>query len=260
MHNAADKKQLNPGQYGRHGRSPMEPVFIEEMESEISRASKKALVKFDNDATACYDRILASIATITSRKCGLHKNAVFVMARTLEEAKYRLKTELGISEGFYQHSHYTPIHGTGQGSQNSSPAVWCLISSVLFDCFESKATGATLESPNRSESITIYMIGFVDDSTGQVNDFLSNEQPAPTTLLAKMQYDAQLWNNLLFTSGGDLELPKCSYHVYITGSSPTMAPQFFNLVESEIISSYNLEHERRSTQSPPSRHTRHTKH
>jgi hypothetical protein len=27
----------------------MEPVFIEEMENEISRASRKSLVKFDND-------------------------------------------------------------------------------------------------------------------------------------------------------------------------------------------------------------------
>jgi hypothetical protein len=53
IHSAADKKQLNNGQYGRPERSPMEPVFIEEMENEISRASRKSLVKFDNDATSC---------------------------------------------------------------------------------------------------------------------------------------------------------------------------------------------------------------
>jgi hypothetical protein len=28
-----------------------------------------------------------------------------------------------------------------------------------------------------------------------------------------MQSDAQLWNDLLWTSGGALELPKCTYHV-----------------------------------------------
>ena len=212
MHHAADKGRLNNGQYGRHGRSPLEPVFIEEMQSEISRASRKSLVKFDNDATSCYDRILVAIASITSRKYGLHKNVAFVMARTLQEAKYRLKTELGISEDFYQHTKLNPIHGTGQGSQNS-PAIWCLISSILFDCHESKAYGATFESPDKKESIKLYMIGFVDDSTGQVNVFSENVQPPPTVIIQRMKHDAQLWNDLLWVSGGDLELPKCSYHV-----------------------------------------------
>jgi hypothetical protein len=156
----------------------MEPVLIEEMENEISQASRKSLVKFDNDATSCYDRILAAIASITSRKFGLHKNVAFVMARTLEEARYKLKTALGMSESYYQHCELYPIYGTGQGSQNS-PAIWCIISSVLFDCFETQAHGATFESPDKTQSITIYMVGFVDDSTGQVNQFLDNLQLPP---------------------------------------------------------------------------------
>ena len=212
IHSAADKKQLNNGQYGRPERSPMEPVFIEEMENEISRASRKSLVKFDNDATSCYDRILAAIASITSRKFGLHKNVAFVMARNLEDARYKLKTALGVSESFYKHCSLFPIYGTGQGSQNS-PAIWCIISSVLFDCFETKAHGAKFESPDKSQSITIFMVGFVDDSTGQVNQFTQNVQPSPESLLSIMRKDAQLWNDLLWVSGGDLELPKCSYHL-----------------------------------------------
>jgi hypothetical protein len=56
------------------------------------------------------------------------------------------------------------------------------------------------------------MVGFVDDSTGQVNTFESNEQPTPELLAALMKIDAQLWSDLLWVSGGRLELPKCSYH------------------------------------------------
>jgi hypothetical protein len=176
IHSAADKKQLNDGQYGRPNRSPLEPVFFEKMQNEISRASRKSLVKFGNDATSCYDLILAAtIASISSRKYGLHKNVAFVMARNLQEARYKLKTELGVTQSFYQHCYLFPIHGTGQGSENS-PAIWCIISSILFDCHESKVHGASFESPDRSESIKIYMIGFVDDSTGQVNQFDSDAQ------------------------------------------------------------------------------------
>jgi hypothetical protein len=53
------------------------------------------------------------------------------------------------------------------------------------------------------------MVGHVDDSNGQTNNFLENEQPTDKLLLSKAQYDAHLWNNLLHASGGALEPPKC---------------------------------------------------
>ena len=134
------------------------------------------------------------------------------MARTLQEAKYQLKTQMGISKAFYQHCELFPIYGTGQGSGNS-PVIWCIISSILFDCHATKAHGATFESPDKTISITVYMIGFVDDSTGQVNDFNSDIQPHPSVLINRMRHDAQLWNDLLWSSGGALELPKCTYQV-----------------------------------------------
>jgi hypothetical protein len=56
------------------------------------------------------------------------------------------------------------------------------------------------------------MIGFGDDSTGQANAFLLDTQPRAKQLVARMREDAQLWNDLLWASGGALELPKCTYH------------------------------------------------
>jgi hypothetical protein len=56
------------------------------------------------------------------------------------------------------------------------------------------------------------MVGFVDDSTGQVNDFQSHAQSTPEALSEFMQHDAKLWNYLLRISGGLLELSKCLYH------------------------------------------------
>jgi hypothetical protein len=65
MHSAEDQKLLNEGQYGsRPHRNAHDPVFIEEMQFEICRASQKPLVKFDFDATSCYDRILPNMASI----------------------------------------------------------------------------------------------------------------------------------------------------------------------------------------------------
>jgi len=212
IHSAEDAGSINEGLYARSNRSAPDPVFIEEMQSEISRASRKSNVKFDNDAKSCYDRIMAAIASILSRKFGMSKSVVFVMANTLKEAKYKLKTEMGVSDMFYQHCEMFPIYGTGQGSGNS-PAIWCIMSSVLFDCHETKAHGAIFQSPDKTETIKVFMIGYVDDCTGQVNEFLSDQQPHPNILIDRMQHDAQLWSDLLWASGGALELPKCTYHV-----------------------------------------------
>ena len=219
---------LNEGQYGsRPGHRASDVTMIEEMKNEISRASRKSIINFDKDATSCYDRILASLASVTSRKHGVQRTIVMVNATTLKEAKFRLKTMMGVTEEFYQHCEFFPIYGTGQGSGNS-PQIWCIISSVLFDCHAARAHGATFESPDRQETVQLFMIGFVDDSTSSVNDFLSNAQPQPEMLVARMQHDAQLWNDLLWSSGGALELPKCSYHYlhydFTNNGSPILRP------------------------------------
>jgi hypothetical protein len=91
------------------------------------------------------------------------------------------------------------------------------------------------------------MIGFVDDSTGQVNDFLSHEQPTPEALARLMKIDAQIWSDLLWISGGLLELPKCSYHQihfdFLPSGQPVMrAGQVTNEITLTNITSQNLHH------------------
>jgi hypothetical protein len=203
---------LHPGQYGgRSGRDAKILVFIEELKTEICYASRKSLINFDNDAASCYDRIIPALASLLGRKFGMHRNVIFVHATTLEETKYKLKTSMGVSDEFYTNCQAFPIYGTGQGSGNS-PAIWCIVSSVLFACHEDDGHGAYFCTPDKQMSVSLSMIGFLDDSTGQVNDFESNTQPTPEFLRQIMQKDAQLWSDLLWLSGGLLELSKCSFH------------------------------------------------
>jgi hypothetical protein len=143
----------------------------------------------------------------------MNKHVVLVNAKTLQAAKFKLKTSLGISDAFYQHCTVYPIHGTGQGSGNS-PQIWCFVCSVLFDALQETTDGATFVSFNGRESITLHMVGFVDDCAQRTNDFRADPQPTAEVLCAKMQQEAQLWNDLLFVSaGGALKIPKCSYHL-----------------------------------------------
>jgi hypothetical protein len=58
------------------------------------------------------------------------------------------------------------------------------------------------------------MIGYVDDSNGQTNQFRRDDkQPLNNTIINKAQQDAQHWHDLLQASGGALELPKCVYQI-----------------------------------------------
>jgi hypothetical protein len=129
-------KQLNDDQYGSRPRwNAIDPVMIEELQFKISRISRRMLLQTNFDATACYDRIIPNVAMLASRRFGVPKSVTQSNANTLQQAKFHIRTELGLSPSFYSHTDEQPIYGTGQGSGNS-PMIWCFLSSLLYDCYD----------------------------------------------------------------------------------------------------------------------------
>ena len=210
LHKAQQENTLHPGQYGsRPGREPQTVTLLEELRLDYSLLTRTPFTNFDNDASSCYDRILLSISSLCARGHGIHRDVVFVHATTLKEATFKLKLSQKVSDEQYQHCVKFPIHGSGQGSANS-PTIWCFISCKLFHCHQAKAHGMLLASPDGDISLRLSIIGFVDDSTCTTG---GDPTKSIDELLHKMQQDAQLWNDLLWASGGKLELPKCGFHV-----------------------------------------------
>eukprot|EP00957_Ditylum_brightwellii_P061093 4636184-Ditylum_brightwellii.AAC.1 len=82
-----------------------------------------------------------------------------------------------------------PIYGTGQGSTNS-PIFWLIISSTLFDIHKELCNGAIFSDTIQGVEVHITLVGFVNDITGQTNDFY-NEKVTPEKLIRLMQEDAQ---------------------------------------------------------------------
>jgi hypothetical protein len=209
---AERRHEINPGQYGgRQGHEAAYLPYAEELKYEICRMSRKSLINFDNDAQSCFDRIIPSVASLIARSLGMHPNITKMHATTLEAARFKLKTSLGVSDSSYSHSDDFPIYGTGQGSTNS-PIIWSMISSKLFDLHESKAHGASFCTPDRQLQVQKSISGFVDDSNCQTNDFDATPQPDPDELVYLATMDAEIWSTELYDSGGLLELLKCSYH------------------------------------------------
>ena len=67
----------------------------------------------------------------------------------------------------------------------------------------------TFSSPDGSVTFSMAKVGFIDDTT-----CITSRDPSKplTDMLQRMQDNAQLRNDLLWSSGGCLELPKCGYH------------------------------------------------
>ena len=234
MHHAEDNDLLNDGQYGsRPNRCATDPVLIEELQCEISRATRKPVVLTNFDATACYDRIIPNLGMIVSQKYGVAPTVTKMNATTLHQAEYKIRTELGLAPTGYSHEPEFPIYGTGQGSANS-PAIWCFLSSTLFDCYEQVAHPAIYVSPTCDTAVAVGMIGFVDDCNGQSNLFTEDGSPATVSaIIENTRHNAQHWNNLLAASGGALELSKCSCHVlqwvFTASGAPLLVPSHTTL-------------------------------
>ena len=214
MYKSEAQKILHNGQFeSRPRRNAIDPVILEELQFEISQASRKMLIQTNYNATACYDRIVPSLAMIASRKYGVDKQVTKLNAETLHKAAYHIRTETGLSPSSYSHSPQFPIYGAGQGSGNS-PMIWCFISSVLYECYGQQAYSALYANPDHTNPVAWSMIGFVDNSNGQVNVFSEPDLPATLAVLHdRAKKNAQNWEQLLGATGGALELPKCSYHL-----------------------------------------------
>ena len=64
-------------------------------------------------------------------------------------------------------------------------------------------------SPDKTLTVKLNMVGFVNDYTIITG---GDQSVSVEKLLERIQHDAQLWYELLWLSGGNLELEKCGYH------------------------------------------------
>ena len=109
--------------------------------------------------------------------------------------------------------------------------IWCFISSVLFDCHNQKSHGMKLSSPLGDVVVKFSIVGFVDDSTCITG---AKGGDSVEQLLAMVKHDAQLWHDLLWSSGGKLELSKCGFHIMYYDFDSDELPTLKNLDSTSI--------------------------
>ena len=127
---------LNDGQHGSvPGRTTMDPIMLNQLTTDFCRLLRVNYARFDNDASACFDRIIVALAMLAARRCGMPEHAVMTHAAALELMQYTVKTVNGISENSYQGTEFEPLFGTSQGS-GASPAAWLTLVVLLLNTLE----------------------------------------------------------------------------------------------------------------------------
>ena len=217
MRHNESNKAWHENQYGsRKGIQGQSATLNKVLTLDIVRYYAEPAAIVDNDAKACYDRMIPVVLSYALIRLGLPKKLTRFMCRWLEEATYFIKTSKGISKHKYGSTLQSYLFGTGQGT-GWSPPNWGAISDLISTVMSANTPGMKLVHPNGKFCSDRSFDAFVDDVNGGLtSDGLHTFQPSPashipilSTIYEQIQVNIQYYSRLLFTSGGKLALDKC---------------------------------------------------
>jgi hypothetical protein len=133
-------------------------------------------------------------------------------AKTLETAKYYLKTKQGISANYYSHTKETPVYGNGQGA-GDSPSQWSQESALLLDLYKQHAPTAEMTFRDGTHATRIPVAAFADDTNLFGND--DKHRKTKETIMSEAKTAFKTWNKLLHATGHFMELGKCACYLSI---------------------------------------------
>ena len=108
-------QNFHSNQYGgRHGRQPSSSILNKVLTLDIIRYYGEDMVIIDNDAKACYDRVIPYLTIYMLRRLGMPTFLGQFMCNVLHQMKYTIKTNFGPAKPYSNSD--ARIFGTGQGA------------------------------------------------------------------------------------------------------------------------------------------------
>ena len=115
-----------------------------------------------NDTKGCLDRIEHIAAILVLMHFGIAYTVATTLFSILQKAMHRIKTGYGVSDPVYGNEK-RPLAGIGQGN-GLGPALWCLISSIIFNMCKAEGHGITIISSISKTVTSLIGFAFVDDT------------------------------------------------------------------------------------------------
>lgn len=197
MRKAEKEKLLTDSIWGsRKGRNTQDAATAKELHYDITHLSFSEYATMENDAKSCYDRMVPGLIMLISRSSDLSKTPAKSVGSAFEKTKHHIATKNGRPRRSFGFTKGKPIFGSWQGA-TKSVVNWVLLISTLQKIHQDLVRDATFESTNERTMIIQSTIGFVDDNINCVTKESMN----------------LITQTLLFSSGGTLELNKCSTYI-----------------------------------------------
>lgn len=208
MHHAVKNSLLSEESYGSTpGKMAAAAILQKVLAIDQLRVERRAGGIFDCDASGCYDRIIPPLASVHLQALGLQKTVGTFLARLMYKAKRHVRTGQGVSKDNMHTRKKKVLYGIGQGN-GGGPAIWIAHLTVMFRAISSVCLGFAMSCVQAIQQISTVGTGYVDDVT------LGLSLPSDVAQTEHMVYKhlkrmSQLWERLLYITGGRLELSKC---------------------------------------------------
>ena len=208
IQHAVHKKLLQKESFGSTpGKMAGSAVIQKLISIDQLRIERKAGAIFDCDASGCYDRILPPLASIHLRSLGLNKSIGTFLARLMYFLRRHIRTKHGVSKQNIRTTKHEVLHGIGQGN-GGGPAIWLAHLTVMFKAISAVCTGFNTYCIENKSNISTVGTGYVDDVT--LGTSVPREQKQTYgTVRNQIKKMGKTWEQLLYISGGRLELSKC---------------------------------------------------
>ena len=170
MHFAEDNQMITDEQYGgRKGRMAQSAVLNKIAYYNISHQTLTSCALMDDDARACYDRIVTSLSSAECRRWGISHNVANFTNTFIEQQKFHIRSAYGVSNDHYSYSEDEPIQGSGQGVSWAGPR-WTCTSNTICNIMDKTNTGMKFEDPTREIVVEKTSDLFVDDTATGVSE------------------------------------------------------------------------------------------
>ena len=171
------------------------------------RLERRAGGLFDCDASGCYDRIIPLLASVHLQALGLHHTIGTFLARMMFMAKRYVRTKHEVSTSSIGTTKANTLHGIGQGN-GGGPGMWISHLTIMFSALSAVCWGFVLKCVQNISAVTTVGTEYVDDVTLGLTVPEGSAQ-TESNVRQHIKRMAQLWEQLLYITGGRLELSKC---------------------------------------------------
>ena len=208
MRHAVQKEYLQSESFGSTpGKMATSAIVQKILTIDQLRIERRAGGIFDCDATGCYDRILPPLASVHLQALGLHRSIGTFLARLMFQAKRHVRTGHGVSKQHISTTKKQVLYGIGQGN-GGGPAMWIAHLTVMFSALSAVCHGFAMTCVEQLSRVFTVGTGYVDNVTLGIS-IPRDQSQTETKVHRHIKRIGQLWERLLFITGGRLELSKC---------------------------------------------------